>query len=51
MNALVRNADPATVSRFEDSMGPIPSWATEPLTKEQRAYFNAWTALDLAKNI
>jgi hypothetical protein len=47
MNALVRNADPATVSRFEDSMGPIPSWATEPLTREQRAYFDAWTALDL----
>ncbi len=23
MNALVRNADPATVSRFEDTMGPI----------------------------
>ena len=47
INALVRNVDNATVSRFEDSMGPIPSWVTEPLSKEQRAYLDAWNALDL----
>jgi len=47
INALVRNVDNATVSRFEESMGPIPSWVTEPLSKEQRAYLDAWNALDL----
>jgi hypothetical protein len=47
INALVRNVDNATVSRFEETMGPIPSWVTEPLSKEQRAYLDAWNALDL----
>lgn len=47
INALVRNVDNATVSRFEESMGPILSWVTEPLSKEQRAYLDAWNALDL----
>jgi hypothetical protein len=47
INALVRNVGNATVSRFEESMGPIPSWVTEPLNKEQRAYLDAWNALDL----
>ena len=47
MNALVRNADPATVQRFAEKMGPIPSWVTEPLSKEDRAYLDAWNSLDL----
>jgi hypothetical protein len=47
INALVRNVDPATVQRFEQKLGRAPSCATEPLSKEERAYFDAWTTLDL----
>jgi hypothetical protein len=47
INSLVRNVDPETVSRFEEKLGRAPSWATEPLSKEERAYFGAWTNTDL----
>jgi hypothetical protein len=47
INTLVRNVEPETVKHFEESMGPIAPWAIEPLTKQERHYFNAWNDLDL----
>ena len=47
MNSIVRNMDPATRERHVETVGPLPAWATERLTKEDRAVLDAWGALDL----
>jgi len=47
MGDLAKSAKPETRQEFEKLYGPLPAWATEPLTKEQRAFFQEWTNLDL----
>jgi hypothetical protein len=47
MGDLAISAKPETREHFEQLLGPIPAWATEPLTKEQRAFFEEWSKLDL----
>jgi hypothetical protein len=47
MGDLAKSAKPETRADFEKLHGPLPPWATEPLTKEQRAFFQEWTNLDL----
>jgi hypothetical protein len=47
INSIVRKLEPETIRRFEKSMGPVAPWAIEPLSKEQRAYFEAWTNTNL----
>ena len=37
MNSIVRNMDSATRDRRIETVGPLPAWATEQLTKEDRA--------------
>jgi hypothetical protein len=43
---VVQDIAPETVKRFSLS-GQLPLWATEPLSKEDREYLEAWTKLDL----
>lgn len=47
MGDLARSASPETRAHFETLLGPIPSWAKHPLTKEERAFFEEWSKLDL----
>lgn len=47
MNSIVRNMDPATRDRRVAEAGPLPAWATEPLTKEEKATLDEWGSLDL----
>jgi hypothetical protein len=47
INTLVRNLNPATREHYEEIIGAIPAWATDPLTKDERAFLGAWGALDL----
>ena len=47
MGDLARTVSPEMHQSFEKVLGPIPSWAREPLTKEQRAFFQDWSNLDL----
>ena len=47
MGDLAKAASPETRAHFEEQHGPIPAWASDPLTKDQRAFFEEWTKLDL----
>jgi hypothetical protein len=47
MGDLARSARPETREHFEKLFGPLPAWATRPPTKEQRAFFEEWSKLDL----
>jgi hypothetical protein len=47
MGDLARSVSAETRAHFEKLLGPIPAWATEPLTKDQRAFFEEWSQLDL----
>ena len=47
MGDLARAASPETRAHFEKEFGRIPAWASDPLTKDQRAFFEEWTQLDL----
>jgi hypothetical protein len=47
MNSIIRNMDPATRQRHVDTVGPLPAWATEQTTKDDRAVLDAWGSLDL----
>jgi len=47
MGDLARSVSAETRAHFEKLLGPIPSWAKHPLTKEQRAFFEEWSQLDL----
>jgi hypothetical protein len=47
MNSIVRNMDPATRNKRVETAGPLPAWATEPLTKEEKAVLGEWGSLDL----
>jgi hypothetical protein len=47
MGDLARSASPETRAHFEKLLGPIPSWAKDPLTKQERDFFEEWSKLDL----
>jgi hypothetical protein len=48
MNALVRDMPPKTRDVYQQMTGrPLPSWATETPSKEERAHLNEWSSLDL----
>jgi hypothetical protein len=48
VNSLVRNMSPEMRSRYHEMTGqPIPTWATDTPTKEERAQLDAWNSLDL----
>jgi hypothetical protein len=47
MGDLARSAKAETREHFEKLLGPLPAWATEAPTKEQRAFFEEWSKLDL----
>ena len=48
MHSLVRNMNPETRAHYQELTGnPLPAWATETLSKEDRAHLDAWNALDL----
>jgi hypothetical protein len=48
MNALVRNMGPELRAQYHEfSRQPLPAWATETLTREQRSELDAWNALNL----
>jgi hypothetical protein len=47
MSSLVRSASAGARQRFVEKFGPLPGWATEAPTKEHRAFFDAWSTLDL----
>jgi hypothetical protein len=47
MGDLARSAKPETREQFEKLLGPLPAWATNAPTKEQRAFFEEWSKLDL----
>lgn len=47
MGDLARSVSLETRAHFEKLFGPIPSWAKDPLTKEERAFFEEWSKLDL----
>ena len=47
MNSILKNVGTETLKHYEELMGPPPAWATETMTKEQRAYLDAWGTLDL----
>jgi hypothetical protein len=47
MNSIIRSLPAETLKRFEAAMGPIPSWATETPTREERAQLRAWGVTDL----
>jgi hypothetical protein len=47
MGDLAKAASTETRARVEKEHGPIPAWASDPLTKDQRAFFEEWTNLDL----
>ncbi len=39
--------DPSRRDDFQRTVGPLPQWVIEPLTKEQQEQFRAWESLDL----
>jgi hypothetical protein len=43
---IARNIEADTVKRFSAS-GQLPLWVTEPLSKEDKDYLEAWDKLDL----
>jgi hypothetical protein len=47
MGDLARSVSPETLAHFQKLLGPIPSWARDPLAKEERAFFEEWSKLDL----
>jgi hypothetical protein len=47
MGDLARSAKLETREHFEKLFGPLPAWATEAPTKEQRTFFEEWSKLDL----
>jgi hypothetical protein len=47
INSIVQSIDDHTRKHYEDLMGPTPPWAAERMTKDQRAYLDAWGTLDL----
>jgi hypothetical protein len=47
MGDLARSAPAETRAHFEKLLGPIPAWAKDPLTKEERAFFEEWSKVDL----
>jgi hypothetical protein len=47
MGDLARRVAPETRQRFEKLLGPLPAWAMETPTKEQRTFFEEWSLLDL----
>lgn len=47
MGDLARSTKPKTREHFEALLGPLPFWATEAPTKEQRAFYEEWSKLDL----
>ena len=47
MSDLTRSTTNQTREYFEKLLGPLPAWATEAPTKEQRAFFEEWSRLDL----
>ncbi len=47
MGSLARSVSVETRQHFADKLGPLPAWAMEMPTKEQRAYLDQWSALDL----
>jgi hypothetical protein len=47
INSIVRRLDSNTIHRHANPYRPLPQWATEPLDKKQRAYLDAWNAMDL----
>jgi len=48
INSIVRNLSPETRARYQQATGlPLPAWATDTLTKEEKAHFGAWSSLDL----
>jgi hypothetical protein len=47
MGDLARSSSPETRVHFEKLLGPIPAWATELLSKDERAFFEEWSKLDL----
>lgn len=44
---VIRDVGPKTITRFKEAGHPLPQWATESLTKEEREYLEAWDKLDL----
>jgi len=47
MNSIVRNMDSATRDRRVAEAGPLAAWATDPLTKQEKAALDEWGSLDL----
>jgi len=47
INSIVRNMDSATRNKRVETAGPLPAWATEPLTKGEKATLDEWGSLDL----
>ena len=48
INSIIRNMAPETRASYQKTTGlPLPAWATDTLTKEQKAQFGAWGSLDL----
>jgi hypothetical protein len=47
MGDLARSVSAETRANFEKLLGPIPPWASEPLSKDQRKFFEEWSNLDL----
>jgi hypothetical protein len=47
MRALLRNVSNGTRKKYAEIMGPLPTWATEEITKEQREKMRQWETLDL----
>jgi hypothetical protein len=48
INSLIRNMSPEMRSRYHEITGqPLPAWATDTPTKEERAQLEAWNSLDL----
>jgi hypothetical protein len=46
IRSVARDIEPETVKRFRES-GQLPLWVTEPLSKGDRDYLEAWEKLDL----
>jgi hypothetical protein len=48
ITSLVRNMSPETRSQYQELTGkPLPAWATDTPTKEERAQLEAWNKMDL----
>jgi hypothetical protein len=47
MGSLARSVSAETRQRFAEKLGPLPAWAAEAPTKEQRVYLDEWSMLDL----